>query len=471
MHFRVEREPNEKPAELSSIGPAVIPVEGDTVAAISTAPGEGAISLVRISGPDAVKIADAVFHGGGGKPSSFAPNTQHFGEIRNDVELVDQVVLSVHRAPASYTGEDLVEITCHGGVLVTARVLECCFRAGARAARPGEFTERAFLNGKMDLTQAEAVIDLIRAKTDLALRSATEQLEGRLGQRICGLRNELVSLVANIEASIDFSEDGIDPDDDHTLRTRLDAIIGQISDLLSTADQGRILREGVRVVIYGATNAGKSSLLNRLLGHERVIVSETHGTTRDTIEETVNLQGLAIRLTDTAGLRTEADHIERQGMARTERSLQQADLRLHVIDASSAKPPEFDIPGGSGSELLVLNKADLPEHAAWRTIDGVRISCLTGAGIAELERQIVAQIGAGKLQPDSTVAINTRHRDCLRRALDACDRARQSLDRKMAPEYVAVDLNSAMQSLGEIIGTVDVEQVLDFVFSQFCIGK
>ena len=470
MHFRVEREPNDKPATLSSGGPAAFPVDGDTVAAISTAPGEGAISLVRISGPDAVKIADCIFHGSG-KPSSFAANTQHLGEVRDGEQLVDQVVLSIHRAPASYTGEDLVEITCHGGVLVTARVLECCLRAGARAARPGEFTERAFLNGKMDLTQAEAVIDLIRAKTDLALRSATEQLEGRLGQRIRSIRDELVSLVANIEAGIDFPEEGIDPDDDQKIRTRLDSITRQISDLLSTADQGRILREGVRVVIYGPTNAGKSSLLNRLLGHERVIVSETHGTTRDTIEEAVNLQGFPIRLTDTAGLRDAADHIEREGMARTERSLQQADLRLRVVDANVAKPPEFGIIGDPGRELLVLNKADLPEHTDWCGIDAVRISCLTGMGIAELEQQIVAQIGCGKLQPDNTLAINARHRECLRRALDTCNRAHQSVDQKVAPEYMAVDLNSALQSLGEIIGVVDVEQVLDSIFSQFCIGK
>jgi len=261
----------------------------DTIAAISTPPGEGAIALVRISGTNAIGVADKIFHGKE-MPSKFEPHVQHFGEIRGpERRLIDQVVLSIHRAPASYTGEDLVEIGCHGGTLVSAKVLEACLRAGARAARPGEFTERAFLNGKMDLIQAEAVIDLIRAKTDLALRSATEQLEGRLGAQIRKIRDQLVELLAHINASIDFPEEGITPDQGETLRARFASIREQVAALLATADQGRILREGVRVVIYGATNAGKSSLLNRVLGYDRVIVSDTHGTTRDTIEETVNL--------------------------------------------------------------------------------------------------------------------------------------------------------------------------------------
>jgi tRNA modification GTPase len=292
-------------------------IAGETIAAISTPAGEGAIALIRVSGIDAIAVADKIFRGKE-KPSRFASHVQHFGEILDGADrLIDQVMLSIHRAPASYTGEDLVEISCHGGALVSAKVLEACLRAGARAARPGEFTERAFLNGKMDLTQAEAVIDLIRAKTDLALRSATEQLEGRLGENITKIRDDLISLLAHIDASIDFPEEGIAPDEGKTLRTRLDSVREEIAALLATADQGRILREGVRVVIYGATNAGKSSLLNRLLGYDRVIVSETHGTTRDIIEETVNLDGVPIRLLDTAGVRASASDLAREGIART----------------------------------------------------------------------------------------------------------------------------------------------------------
>src|SRR6266702_4362511 len=297
MHRSAERNSPETSTGLTA-GESPI-IAADTIAAISTPPGEGAIALVRVSGADAVAIADKIFRGKE-KPSRFASHVQHFGEIFDAAgQSIDQVMLSIHRAPASYTGEDLAEISCHGGTLVTAKVLEVCLRAGARAARPGEFTERAFLNGKMDLTQAEAVIDLIRAKTDLSLRSATEQLEGGLGEKIRKIRDEFVSLLAHIDASIDFPEEGISPDEGETLRGRLDSVREEIDALLATADQGRILREGVRVVIYGATNAGKSSLLNRLLGYDRVIVSETHGTTRDAIEETVNLDGVPIRLLDT----------------------------------------------------------------------------------------------------------------------------------------------------------------------------
>jgi len=443
----------------------------DTIAAISTPAGEGAIALVRISGVNAIDVAEKIFRGKE-NPSRFGSHVQHFGEIVDGEDrLIDQVMLSIHRAPASYTGEDLVEISCHGGTLVTAKVLEACLRAGARAARPGEFTERAFLNGKMDLTQAEAVIDLIRAKTDLALRSATEQLEGRLGEKIRKIRDELVSLLAHIDAAIDFPEEGISPDEGETLCARLDSVRKEIAALLATADQGRILREGVRVVIYGATNAGKSSLLNRLLGYDRVIVSETHGTTRDTIEETANLDGLPIRLLDTAGLRASASELEREGIVRTERSLQLADLRLHIADRSAPKPSHFDERLGDSNEIVVLNKSDLPEDSDWKNFHALRTSCITEEGLPELQRQILARVAKQNLRPESPVAINARHRDCLRRALESCDRARVALGKMLSPEYVAVDLNEALRAVGEVIGAVDVEQILDSVFGQFCIGK
>jgi tRNA modification GTPase len=446
-------------------------IAGETIAAISTPAGEGAIALVRVSGVDAIAAADKIFRGKE-KPSQFAPRVQHFGEIFDGADrLIDQVMASIHRAPASYTGEDLVEISCHGGTLVSAKILEACLRAGARAARPGEFTERAFLNGKMDLTQAEAVIDLIRAKTDLALRSATEQLEGKLGENIRKIRDQLISLLAHIDASIDFPEEGIAPDEGKTLRARLDSVRDEIAALLATADQGRILREGVRVVIYGATNAGKSSLLNRLLGYDRVIVSQTHGTTRDTIEETVNLDGVPIRLLDTAGLRASATELEREGIARTEKSLELADLRLHIADRSAPRPPHFDARAREANEIVILNKSDLPENSDWQNFRALRISCMTGEGLPPLQKEILARITRQNLRPESTVAINTRHRDCLRRALESCDRARAALGRTLSPEYVAVDLNEALRAVGEVIGAVDVEQILDSVFGQFCIGK
>jgi len=364
-----------------------------------------------------------------------------------------------------------VEIACDGGTLVSARVVEACLRAGTRAARPGEFTERAFLNGKMDLTQAEAVIDLIRARTDLALRSATEQLEGKLGDQIRNIRDELIALLAHINASIDFPEESIDPDEDEMLCARLDSIRAEIAALLATADQGRVLREGVRVVIYGATNAGKSSLLNRLLGYDRVIVSDTHGTTRDTIEETVNLEGVPIRLLDTAGLRASESQLEREGIARTEKSLQLADLRLHIADRNAPKPAHFNGQTSGPAEIVVLNKSDLPEDNDWKDSPALRISCVTGEGLPRLQKEILARIRGHNLRPESAVAINTRHCDCLRRASESCDRARTALGDGLSGEYVAIDLDQALRAVGEVIGVVDVEQILDSVFSQFCIGK
>jgi tRNA modification GTPase len=426
---------------------------------------------VRISGSTAIPIASRIFRGKE-EPLNFASHVQHFGEIADESgRVIDQVMMSIHRAPASYTGEDLVEISCHGGMLVTAKILEVCLRAGARSAHPGEFTERAFLHGKMDLTQAEAVIDLIRARTDLALRSATEQLEGKLGQEIQAIRDALVDVRAHIEASIDFPEEGITPDEGEKLGARLNVARERISTLLETADQGRILREGLRVVIYGATNAGKSSLLNRLLGYERVIVSQIHGTTRDTIEETVNLRGVPVRLLDTAGLRTSTCDLEREGIARTERLLQTADLRLHIVDRNAPKPAHFDQDSVDGPEMVVLNKSDLAEHTDWKGLQALRVSCNTGEGLSALQDEILSRIGKQSLRPESAIAINTRHRDCLRRALEACDRAQAALNNGITPEYLAVDLNEALGAVGEVIGAVGVEQILGSVFGQFCIGK
>jgi len=443
---------------------------GETIAAISTPLGEGAIAIVRVSGEKAIAVADEVFCGSE-KPSDFPPHAQRLGEIVAGERVIDQVMLSVHRAPASYTGEDLVEISCHGGILVTSQVLEACLAAGARAARPGEFTERAFLNGKLDLTQAEAVMDLIRARTDLALRSAREQLEGRLGEKITAIRSEVVHLLAHLEAAIDFPEEGIAPDAGAALRQRLDSIREQIRALIATADQGRILREGLRVVIYGPTNAGKSSLLNRLLGYERAIVSEKPGTTRDTIEEVINLRGIPVRLLDTAGLRESVDEIEREGMARTSKSLAGADLLLHVLDRSIPPPSDFTENSTEQTRLVLLNKSDLPEHRDWQNADALRICCLSADGLGGLEEAILAKISEKHLRPESGVAINARHRDCLRRALASCDLAAGTMEGALAPEYIAVDLRAALRALDEITGAANAEEIRDALFAQFCIGK
>ncbi|MBA3652407.1 MAG: 50S ribosome-binding GTPase, partial [Chthoniobacterales bacterium] len=302
--------------------------------------------------------------------------------------------------------------------------------------------------------------------------SAAEQLEGRLGERITQLREDLIGLIANLEAYIDFPDEDIEPDVGEAFLARLDGIRDRIDALLATADQGRIFREGVRVVIYGATNAGKSSLLNRLLGFPRAIVSETPGTTRDTIEEVVNLRGIALRLTDTAGLRAGGtDAIESEGISRTERSLAHADLVLHVIDASAPRPAHLGARAGETPELLLLNKSDLPEHSDWTDCAALRISCTSENGLASLEEAILAQVSAQRWDVPSAVAINARHRDCLRRALAACDLARAAFSENLAPELVAVDLRGALHAVGEVVGQVDMEKILDALFATFCIGK
>lgn len=442
-----------------------------TIAAVSTAFGEGAIAVLRLSGPQAVDIADALFTGKTA-PSAMASRVQHFGSLMEGGRKLDDVLLSVHRAPRSYTGEDVVEINCHGGVLVSRRILEAILAQGARSAEPGEFTRRAFLSGKMDLTQAEAVMDLISAQTDLALRAATEQLEGRLGARVRDLREALIGLLAHVEAYIDFPDEDIDPETGAALLARLDAVRDEARTLLGTARQGKILREGVRTVIYGEPNVGKSSLLNLWLGYERAIVSARPGTTRDVIEEVINLRGIPLRLVDTAGVRETADEVEREGMERTQRELERADLVLHLMDGSQELPS--DLPEiRTGSQVLrVLNKIDLGEHPSWAGQPAVRISCLGALGIAALDEAVFGRvIGGQTAHRDWAVAINARHKACLESTLTWLQAGRDALAGGLSPEFVAEELRAALNSVGEIVGRVDVEDILGRIFSTFCIGK
>src|SRR6201993_1766524 len=299
----------------------------DTIAAISTPIGEGAIAVVRLTGAAALSILNRIFRSSVA-PENFEPRHVYFGRIHDGAAKIDEVLTTFFRGPASYTGEDVVEISCHGGVLVTRRLLDLLLSAGARMANPGEFTQRAFLNGKLDLTQAEAVMDLIRSQTELALRAANEQLAGHLGREVSDLRELLLTVLAHIEAYIDFPDEGISPETGKMLFDRLEETGASLARLIATADQGRILRHGLRTVIYGEPNVGKSSLLNLLLGYDRAIVSETPGTTRDTIEETINVRGIPVRLIDTAGKRSSEDSVEQEGIRRTELQLAQADLVL-----------------------------------------------------------------------------------------------------------------------------------------------
>ncbi len=449
----------------------------ETVAAIATPPGQGAVAIVRVSGPDALAVGGRVFRKRGATGhgeavvGALAPRVQHFGQIWEEGALVDEVLLTVFPGPASFTGEDVVEIGCHGGGLVTRRVLEAVLRAGAGAAGPGEFTRRAFLNGKLDLTQAEAIMDVVLAQSDLALRAAARQLGGSLGERVRGLQSQLLDLLAHLEAYIDFPEEDIAPETGSQMQARMGLVRGELEKLLATARHGRVLRTGVRTVLSGAPNAGKSSLLNRLLGYERAIVSPFPGTTRDTLEEVVMLRGWSLRLVDTAGLREGGDALEQLGMERTRLQLEDADLILQVSDGQ--KPPEPPAAAQDPRVLHVLNKVDLGEHSGWATTEAVRVSCLTGEGMEALEEAIVdtLQAGLGPADAGDEVAINARHQDCVRRSLAFLRAAEEALAGGIPPEFIAEELRASLGALGEVVGRTDNEDLLGRIFSSFCIGK
>jgi tRNA modification GTPase len=457
-------------------------VHNDTIAAIASAHGEGAVALLRLSGDGVRDVLGRVFRGRCAV-GEMEPRRQYLGEVWHAEKKLDEVLACFYPGPRSYTGEDVVELGCHGGVLVSRRILDALLAAGARAALPGEFTQRAFLAGKMDLTQAEAVMDLISAQSERALRAAAEQLEGRLGAKIRGLQDAVVEVLAHVEAYIDFPEEDIDPDTGVKLFARLDALESGVRELLATAGQGRLWREGVRTVIFGAPNVGKSSLLNLLLGQERAIVSARPGTTRDVIEEAVSMRGYVLRLADTAGLRETDDELELEGMERTRRQLDRADLVLEVFDASRA--PD-DQAGGSREvaadeleagargpvRVRVLNKMDLGEHPGWSGMEGVRISCVRGEGLEELEQRLIGalEVGGG-VQQDWGGAINARHQACLETLLGFTQMARSGLEQGLPPEFVAEELRGALEAVGQILGRVDSDDILGKIFGTFCIGK
>jgi tRNA modification GTPase len=427
--------------------------------------------MIRISGPDAVHVADLATDG---RVSNQSPRNASHRMIRDaDGLVIDDGILTVFRAPQSYTGEDTVEFTGHGGILATREVLARFIACGAQHAAPGEFTRRAFLNGKLDLTQAEGVMDLISAQTRLSLRAARSQLEGTLGRRTMEARDHLLETLAHLEAWIDFPEEDIDPQSTAQLASRINEVLAVIDSLLATADQGRVLREGVRTVIYGEPNVGKSSLLNRLLGFERAIVSEIAGTTRDTIEETINLDGIPLRLVDTAGVRVAEDRIEAEGIQRTVRQIEAADLLLEIADASKPKPVDAAFPASDAKHLLILNKCDLGEHPSWTGVQAVRLSCTGGAGFDILSKTIRESLHFGDVDwGEHAIAINARHQASLAAARTALAAALELLeDTARDPELAAIDLREALDALGEIPGRVDTEDLLGVIFSRFCIGK
>jgi tRNA modification GTPase len=447
----------------------------DTIAAIATPLGESGLAVIRLSGPNALQVAGAVFHPAGKNalPPSQAPShTIHYGVIIRDGRQIDEVLLSVMRAPRTFTREDVVEVSCHGGVLAAQMVLETVLAAGARLAEPGEFTRRAFLHGRIDLAQAEAVADLIHSRTELALAAANDQLSGKLSRKINHARDDLMKILAHLEAHIDFPDEDIAPDTREQLIVRL-AAMAFMDSLLATAREGQILRRGVRAAIIGRPNVGKSSLLNQLLGHDRAIVSPTPGTTRDTIEETANIRGIPVVFIDTAGLRESSDQIEMEGVRRTRKSLDAAELILHVFDAAeplSAGDAALLHEFVAKKRLLIRNKIDLPIRLELpATID---VCSLTGAGLDRLKDAIVQAVWRGGLQAEMWQAmINARHQEALQRARSATERTLGALRQNLSLDLVAADLRIAVSAIGEIVGKTATDDLLDTIFSQFCIGK
>ncbi len=443
-----------------------------TIAAIATPAGTGGVSMIRISGPAAIAVADAAT---AGRASRQAHGTiRHTRVTDENGRVIDDGMLAVFHAPRSFTGEDTAEFSGHGGLLVTSEVLARFLECGAVCAGPGEFTQRAFLNGKLDLTQAEGVMDLISAQTRLAMRAARGQLDGTLGRRTLDARDALLQSLAHLEAWIDFPEEDIDPKTGKALGDGVRRVLDTVDSLLATADQGRVLREGVRTVIFGEPNVGKSSLLNHLLGYERAIVSDIAGTTRDTIEETINLDGIPLRLIDTAGVRQAGDTIEAQGIERTVRQIEAADLLIEVVDGSQPPAAPVAHPEAATNRLLVLNKADLGEHPEWnRETRAVRLSCQRGDGFEALATAIRERLHFGNADwGEHAVAINTRHQASLSRARTALIAALELLDAEaITPELAAIDLRDALDALGEIPGKLDTEDLLGAIFSAFCIGK
>jgi len=454
----------------------------DTIAAIATPIGEGGLAVIRISGADAFAVADKIFLPVGknsAKPSAANSHTLQFGRIVRGERVIDEVLLAVLRAPRTFTRENTVEISCHGGILPAKLVLDTILENGARLAEPGEFTRRAFLNGRIDLAQAEAVADLIHSRTELALTAANEQLAGKLSQRINQLRDDLLHTLAHVEAHIDFPDEDIAPDTKGKLLERLETGVKFMDELLRTADEGQILRRGIRAAIIGRPNAGKSSLLNQLLGRDRAIVSPVPGTTRDTIEETANIRGLPVIFIDTAGLREARDEIEMEGVRRSRESLANAEFILQVLDASeplTSADKKFISEFGDKKRIFVRNKIDLPiklelpkeVHSSLVT----DVSCLSGQGIEPLKDAIKKLVWSGEIRAEMLqVMINSRHQNALNRARVAAERTINALRGAETLELVALELRIAVAAVGEIVGKTTTEDLLDSIFSQFCIGK
>ncbi len=451
----------------------------DTICAVSTAPGEGGIGIIRVSGNDAVPLASRLFRPKHGVLERAETHTIHYGHLVDPAtgETVDEVLVVVMRAPATYTREDVVEINCHGGMMPLWRTVNLLIASGARQAEPGEFTKRAFLNGRIDLAQAEAVMDIIHAKTELSHRAANEQLLGGLSSDVSEIKDRLVSLLASVEAGIDFPDEDIETSPGTSLENEITIAREALQGLLSGQVYGKVLREGLATAIVGRPNVGKSSLLNALLKQNRAIVTEIPGTTRDVLEEYLNISGMPLRILDTAGIRHSHDVVEQEGVRRSIAAIGTSDVVLVVLDGSAPFTAEDErvleeIKGRA--VVAVINKTDLPRKLGdlvWPEVQ-VELSCKTGEGMEWLKNTLVDMIKRGVVAPrEHAWAVNQRHRTALEQAKASLENALASTQARLSPEFIAVDLRDALDHVGRIIGATYTEDILERIFKEFCIGK
>lgn len=451
-------------------------IPGETIAAVATPPGEGGVAIVRISGREAFNVAAPIFSG---PIHTYKTHTAHYGQIRDlNGTHIDDVLVLVMRGPRSYTGEDTVEIHCHGGGLITRRVLEVVLSAGARAARPGEFTFKAFINGKLDLAQAEAVQSLISAKNEYALHAAEGQLKGALSTKVLTFQERLTLIAAILEAWVDFPEEGLEFTSMEEICKDLETAIHSMQSLVNTFHDGKILQDGISLCLIGCPNVGKSSLMNALLDKDRAIVSHIPGTTRDILEDQMRLNGLNLRLLDTAGIRTTEELIEQEGIRRSKEAMQQADLILLVLDATKGYHLEDQLlveMAPKVKTIVVWNKTDLP-HENLPAIDHfpyvVPLSAKQKIGIDQLREMIDKVIWEnGPPSKEEVLITNIRHKEALLQAIHAANAVLQGLKEGVSPEFLSMDMRLCLSELGKIIGTNIGEDILSAIFSTFCIGK
>ncbi len=460
-------------------------MEFDTIAAISTPPGEGAISIIRLSGNHAIDIVNQVFSSPKTKIMEASSHTIHYGHIIDEDknELLDEVLVSLMREPKTFTKENVVEINCHGGIVVVNQVLQLLLRKGARLAEPGEFTKRAFLNGRIDLSQAEAVMDLIRAKTDKATANAIHQLDGGFSKKIRNLRQKILDVLAQVEVNIDYPEyDDVEEITTIVLKENAAEIQEKIQKILASAQQGKILREGLKTVIIGRPNVGKSSLLNCLLREDKAIVTDIEGTTRDIVEEYINIRGIPLNLIDTAGIRETTDKIEKIGVERSRKVLSEADLLLLVLDQGeilSSSDQDLLASTKQMNRIILMNKSDLPSKISKEELTPylhsdqiIFISVKNNTGFDQLEEEIESRFLSGRTsERDATYVSNVRHISLLEQAEQAIQEVLKGIDSGMPVDLVQIDMTRCWDLLGEIIGESVQDELITELFSQFCLGK